>query len=66
VSNLIKNFENLYTKKISGMLSAEDGKKLRRVEEELNRLPGGDPTVLTTKLKNLNIYLQKIDKSNKK
>ncbi|MCJ7508195.1 MAG: hypothetical protein MUO85_05625, partial [candidate division Zixibacteria bacterium] len=66
VSNLIKDFENLYAKKISGMLSAEDGKKLCKVEEELNRLPGGDPTVLTTKLKNLKKYLQKIGKGNNK
>ena len=66
VANLIKEFEKLYAKKISGMLSAEDGGKLRKVEEELNRLPGGDPTVLTTKLKNLRIYLQEIDKGNKK
>jgi energy-coupling factor transporter ATP-binding protein EcfA2 len=66
VANLIKEFEKLYAKKISGMLSAEDGEKLRKVEEELNRLPGGDPTVLTTKLKNLRIYLQEIDKGNKK
>lgn len=66
VSNLIKDFENLYAKEISGMLSAEDGKKLRKVEEELNRLPGGDPTVLTTKLKNLKIYLQKIGKDKNK
>ena len=65
VRSLIKEFEGLHMKRISETLSDTDGRRLLEVENQLRGLPGGDPTIVTSKLRSLGRYLHKVKKGGK-
>lgn len=62
VSELVKQYENLYFQKLKGTISDTDRGMLEQVENKLKQLSFPDTSVLSARIKNLKKYLDQVEK----